>query len=658
MTRLAVLLMLAMTLTPVVHAQSTMPPAGVWTVHTTLDADVKGGYATVHVIADIANRGRDPEFPFRVQVPDDALVTGLTITRDGETFEAQIAPRDAARTEYEQQKSQGQTTGLVEKQRHSATYEYLINVADRTSVRAVLTYEEHLVADRGVYNLSMEAPVSGFGQDTGATFHVAIADPAGIAAAWGTPDAQASRAGAAWTLDRAVGPRSSDASTPFTASYALAGADAAGGSLLTYVLNGTGYFAHRIVAPPDAARLPVDMVLVLDVSGSMSGLKIAQLRDAADQVVRAMESDDTLHLVIFSSSASSPWSGMRAMDAAGRAAAEREIDALLAGGGTNIEAALKEGFAPIADLRSETRLPLVAFLTDGQPTVGATSHEALLGLASRLDANGAPVYTVAFGADADYGLLHALAMQHQGAALQVPEGAGAEVDLRRFLATLATPTLRDITIDYGPGVVARAADAPVLLAGSERLVVGTFDPALGMGSVTVRAVAPDGPRSWTVEPQAAPDATWLPRLVAYQQVRALQDALDAGDAPTDAGTKLRDLGLAWHFVTDETSLVLALEPAPTSPPPCDCRMEGAPTATSDSTSSGSAYRATDASTASPGPRPASATPAGSPVTPTAFASPQAQEPPERAPSAQVPGPSVALVLVGLAAVALLARRRR
>src|SRR5581483_11405994 len=205
-----------------------------------------------------------------------------------------------ARQQYEDQKSQGHTTGLVEKDRHSSVYEYLINVEDTTTVRATLTYEEYLAADRGVYNLSLVAPVSGFGQDRGARFVVDVTDPSGVDAAWGTPDATAQRIPGGWLVEESVGPRSGDASTPFTASYTLP-AGPEGGSLLTWVENGTGYFAQRIRAPADAQRLPVDMTPFLDVSGSMSGLALSQMKDAAGQVVRAFHGDDRLNLVIFSS---------------------------------------------------------------------------------------------------------------------------------------------------------------------------------------------------------------------------------------------------------------------------------------------------------------------------------------------------------------------
>ncbi|HVM44792.1 MAG TPA: VIT domain-containing protein, partial [Candidatus Thermoplasmatota archaeon] len=186
MRSLAPVLMLALLIAPVAAASTPMtPPDSVWTVFTSVDAVVRDNYATVKVVADIRNQGPDPEFPFVVRVPDDAFVTGLIIERDGTVYESQVKDRDEARQEYEAWKAREQTGGLVEKARRTSVYSYLINVAEFTNVKATLTYERYLAADRGVYNLSLEAPVSGFGRDLGARFSVRVDDADGVVALWG-----------------------------------------------------------------------------------------------------------------------------------------------------------------------------------------------------------------------------------------------------------------------------------------------------------------------------------------------------------------------------------------------------------------------------------------------------------------------------------------
>lgn len=649
------LLLVLLIATPLAAASQPAPQT-IWTVYTTVQAEVRESYATVKVIEEIANRGPDPEFPFVVRVPDDAFVTGLTLERDGQVHEALVEDRAVARAQYESWKAKEQTGGLVEKTRRTNVYSYLINVAEFTNVRATLTYERYLAADRGVHNLSLEAPVPGFGRDLGARFEVRVHHDDGMAALWGEPNGRVSGG----TLTYEVGPRPGvEAPTPFTASYMLAPTDDAG-SLLTTIRNGTGYFAHRFRASQDAEALPLDLVLVLDVSGSMAGLKLQQMVDAAKEVVRSLGPDDRLHLVAFSSSARSAWDGLIPMSAQERLRAAREIDALFDGGGTNIEAGLRRGFEAIDAIdwaREEERFPALVLLTDGQPTAGLTSRDELRALAQRANEHDVNVFGIAFGDDADWALIRTLATDGDGAAIRVPLGQGAEVDLRRFMAALTTPVLRDVRIVYSEGVVAHRASAPVLFAGSELLVTGTYDPAKGI-SGQVTGLSTEGERRYTFsggQPEALP---FLPRLVAYHEVRGLQGS----ESPDVA--RIKALALEHSFVTDHTSLVLTLparevrpfvaQDGPRTSP--DASGAGAPSSASSAPSSsaqsgGSWWPFSGRSVASN----------DAPVAYEADAQdwPVDHVPPgETPPAPRVPGPGVALVLLAAGAMALAMGRKR
>ena len=641
-------LLLLPTLLPTALASEPMPPPSVWTVHTTVDALVQDNWAVVRVIADIANRGPDPEFPFRVEVPDSAFVSGLTIERDGIVHEATVKGRDEARAEYERQKAAQETGGLVEKRRGSSVYAFLINVAEATNVRATLTYETYLVAEEGVYHLPLEVPVSGFGRDTGADFDVLVRHSDGITALWGEPTADVTVDDGAWRLHHAVAPRGLEDRTILNASYSLPPTDD-GGSLAVAVEDGIGYFAHRFRAPADASELPVDLVLVLDVSGSMGGLKIDQMRDAATQVVRVLDEADRLHIAFFSDGASSAWDGLRSADAATRRAAGDEISGLLAAGGTNMEAGIRRGFGAYAALdasAAEGRLPVLVFLTDGRPTAGSvTDREGLRNLAKDANALGARVFALAFGADADWGTVHALARDGGGVALRVAEGEGAEVDLRRFLTTLAAPVLKDVVIAYDEDVTPYDHATDVLFAGSELLVVGTFDPDLEAVSGTVTAQAPDGPRTYRFH-EAVDDAArarFLPRLVAYTEIRRLQELVSAEGARDEWVDEATALALEHAFVTDFTSLVVTLEPRGRAAPGVEAQeaLVDAPTWGADS---GGAWA-----------------PSSGPLTSRSSANSapsSASSPAPNSPQAGVPGPGMLLVAGGALATAMVMRRRR
>ncbi len=116
-------------------------------------------------------------------------------------------------------------------------------------------------------------------------------------------------------------------------------------------------------------RIPRDIVFVIDTSGSMAGEKMTQAKAALKHAVARLAAADRFGLVRFATTAE-PWE-RNLIDATDdkKKLASDWIDKLEATGGTAITSALE-----LANLfRSTDGRPLtVAFLTDGQPTVGVT----------------------------------------------------------------------------------------------------------------------------------------------------------------------------------------------------------------------------------------------------------------------------------------------
>ncbi len=549
---LAVLLCSGLAFVPPTAAQ----PQSVWTVFTTVQAEVHDNYAIVDVIADIGNRGPDPEFPFQVLIPDGGFVTGLKVERDGQVWIADVKEKETARTEYEDEKAKEHTAALVEKRRGTQLFAFLVNVAEFQNVRATLRYEVLLAADQDIYNLPLEAPVSGFGQDLGAAFHVRINHLDGVTVAWSDESSGFRQQGSTWILDHSVGARPDDRSTPLNVHYSLPPTPD-GGSLVVSGDSVGGVFAHRFRAPPDETRLPLDLVMVLDTSGSMSGQKIAQLRDAAGQVVARLTSNDRIALVPFDSQADTSWGGLRAADTVNRTAAVDEVTSIFAGGGTNIEDGLRQGWNALGEADPE-RSRIIVFLTDGLASVGKTDREGLLTQARSYD-DSVRLFGLAFGEGADWQLVSALAKQHGGSALLVPSGTGAEVDIRAFMAALTTPVLEDVHAAYEGNVVAFETGAPILFAGSELLIIGTY---AGMDSLTgtVTGRSAEGPRSYEfAAPVPSEQSPWLPRLVAAATIRHYEDLIHAEGERTEWSNAIKGLALEYGFVTDYTSLVLRTE---------------------------------------------------------------------------------------------------
>nr|CAB3450389.1 unnamed protein product [Digitaria exilis] len=106
------------------------------------------------------------------------------------------------------------------------------------------------------------------------------------------------------------------------------------------------------------SRAPVDLVTVLDVSGSMAGTKLALLKRAMGFVIQHLGPSDRLSVIAFSSTARRLFH-LRRMSHSGRQQALQAVNSLGASGGTNIADALKKA-AKIRSIKSGSYLSKVA----------------------------------------------------------------------------------------------------------------------------------------------------------------------------------------------------------------------------------------------------------------------------------------------------------
>ena len=153
-----------------------------------------------------------------------------------------------------------------------------------------------------------------------------------------------------------------------------------GVDLLSYRRKGEeeGTFLMLLAPKWDWAEHEVmrkSIVFVLDTSGSMQGPKIEQARGALRFFLRSLRPEDQFDVIPFATEPR-PFFGRRvdaSPDNLDRALAK--VDRIQAQGGTNIAGAL--GLALAGSGAAGDRVPIVVFLTDGKPTVGAVSYTHL-----------------------------------------------------------------------------------------------------------------------------------------------------------------------------------------------------------------------------------------------------------------------------------------
>ncbi len=188
-------------------------------------------------------------------------------------------------------------------------------------------------------------------------------------------------------------------------------------------------YAEVRVAADEAAGAeprPVAFAMVLDVSGSMSGDKIAQARQSVLDVVARMRDNDQIALVTYSDAA-------RVVQPMARVGSVRQqlqmvVPTLGIEGGTNIPAGLSAGVAAASEAPS-THVRRVVLISDGRDGSGLSLEQIAQDARTRAD-RGVTLSSLGIGADYDEAFMSRLADAGRGNYEFLRDGA----QLRAFLA--------------------------------------------------------------------------------------------------------------------------------------------------------------------------------------------------------------------------------
>lgn len=144
-------------------------------------------------------------------------------------------------------------------------------------------------------------------------------------------------------------------------------------------------------------KVPLDLVCVLDNSGSMSGSKLASLKEAMKFVVSCLTAQDRLSIVYFNSYAG-PVHGLLRMTPENKQKSRDLLNGLEATGGTDIFAGMQYGWNILENRRTHNPTSCMFLLTDGQDRGQLQQKQELARL---LKARGASLFVFGFGSDHD-----------------------------------------------------------------------------------------------------------------------------------------------------------------------------------------------------------------------------------------------------------------
>jgi Ca-activated chloride channel family protein len=492
-------------------------------------------------------------------LPKGAAVSEFVMWVDGQPVKAEILEADEARRIYDD---------IVRTMRDPALLEYVGQDLVKASIfpipageerRIELEYSQVLPADNGlvhyVYPLSTEKFSARPLEEVAIRVEIASQDP--IKAVYSpSHEVFIERDG---EYRAVVGLEQSDVlpDKDFELYYSVS-PEAIGLNLLTYKEAGQDGFFLLLVAPnvevDQEAVVARDLILVLDVSGSMEGEKLAQAKNAATYILQHLNVEDRFAIIAFST-------GLRtyrpelapASDGPEAVAFVERLEAL---GGTDINRALLEGLA----LAQGERPATLIFLTDGLATEGEVDTPDILANVSNAAGRHVQLFSFGVGDDVDTDLLDALALDHGGTSAYVRPGQRIDEEVSAFYSKVSTPVLADVAINFGGIQVEQLYPdrIPDLFAGSQLVLVGRYREG-GPGAITLSGSV-NGERM-TFD---YPDQSWrtnggddfIPRLWATRAIGYyLTQIRLQGEKPEWIQTVV-ELSIRYGIITPYTSFLI------------------------------------------------------------------------------------------------------
>jgi len=574
-----------------------------WAEAPTLATEVSFRVAGVVARASVRQRFRNAtdgwvEGVYVFPLPETAAVDHLLMRAGERTIEGQIREREQAKAEYQRAREDGRRASLVEQERPNIFTTSVANLGPGEEIVVEIEFQQTLAFDEGEVRLRFPLVVGpryvpgqeivegirglGWSPDTNAVPDASRVTPPVL------PPGEAPRNPVAIEVDLDAGfpvqslrsryhavvteekgegryrVRLRDELVPADRDFDLAWRPKPGmmprGALFREERGGATYALVTLFPPAgdsvEAARLPREVVFVIDTSGSMQGFSIQQARAALVLAIERLRPADRFNVIQFNNVTEALWEGVRPATAENRRAARGWVERLHADGGTEMASALE---AALVGSDDPSLVRQVVFLTDG--SVG--NEDQVFGII-RERLGDSRLFTVGIGSAPNGHFMTRAAEFGHGTFTYVGDVREVEEKMGRLFAILESPVLTGIEVAWPAGAAVEAwpARVPDLYLGEPVVVSARIQGDADQVAVSGRR----GAETWTAAMGMAgsrrgPGASVL---WARRKIEALLDSVHEGADPEEVRKSVIALGLEHHLVTKHTSLV-AVDVTPSRP---------------------------------------------------------------------------------------------
>jgi Ca-activated chloride channel family protein len=329
-----------------------------------------------------------------------------------------------------------------------------------------------------------------------------------------------------------------------------------------------GYFTLLVspkVEMPKGYQVPRDVVMVLDTSGSMRGVKMEQARNALKYCLKNLDAKDRFALIHFATTVNRYRDDLLEVNPEQLGRATKWVEGLQATGGTAINDALLSALAYRS--KDEGRSFTVIFFTDGQPTIGETDVNKII--KNTLDKSTAStrIFTFGVGDDVNATMLDKLAEDTHAVSTYVRPAEDIEAKVSGLYAKISNPVLTNLKLAATNGITfseVYPTRLPDLFYGGQLIVMGRYT---GKGPAAIKLTGMVGMEEkefvyeYTFADKTDDKREFVEHLWARRKVGYLLDQIRANGEKKELVDEVTSLAKRYGITTPYTSWLIVPDSA-------------------------------------------------------------------------------------------------
>ncbi|XP_075713583.1 inter-alpha-trypsin inhibitor heavy chain H2 isoform X2 [Rhinoderma darwinii] len=557
-----------------------------------VESSITSHFANTMIQSKVVNNAAYPQsLSFDIQIPKGAFINNFTMNVNGITFSGSIREKSEARSLYSKARARGKSAGLLRTNSlDMENFKADLHVPGGTKVQFELHYQEVLQRSLGSYEHVLYLQPGRLAKHFEVDIYVL--EPEGISTL-NVVNPVAKQFTDIINVDQ--GDQKAHISFRPTVDEQRECS-----TCVTTAVNGrlsvkydvkrektsqlqvfNGYFLH-FFAPENQAPLPKNILFVIDVSGSMWGIKMRQTIEAMKAILDDLRPDDQFGIVDFNHNIRCWKDELVYASSIEKQSAKKYVQNIQPIGGTNINEALLRAIFILKEASNQNILDpnsvsLIVLVSDGDPTVGELKLSKILKNVKANNRDEFSVHSLGIGFDVDYDFLERLAQENNGLAQRIFGTRDTAAQLKEFYKKVSTPLLKDIVFEYPINGISDMTNNRFhhYFGGDEIVVAGKINPEKKTQMQSFITATSAGDVNFLLETiaeiealndffaqsqHAFPDfAKQYWAQLTINQLLAERNLAATAEAKRNLTQRIMQLSITHHFVTPFTSLLIESE---------------------------------------------------------------------------------------------------